>query len=105
MKKITLNNYIDIIPENEQILIKALLEDIESINKYISNKGFIWISYEDEHTEYSPEWTDPCPDYYGCYRIHNSLNDDTIGIEMTLDDLDMNLCTLINFCESFLDKK
>jgi hypothetical protein len=103
MIRITFNNYKYIIPEKEQTIVNALLEDIETINnKYLTNKGSIWLSFEDEHTQYSPERTEPCPDYYGYYRLHNSLNDDTLGIEMTLDELDSNLCTLINFCETFL---
>ena len=104
MIQITLNNYKEIIPEKEQPLIKALLEDLTEINKIISfnTSNYLWLSFEDEHTQYSPERTDPCPDYYGCYRLHNSYDNDTIGLEMTIDELDMNLCTLINFCEAFL---
>ena len=81
------------IPENEQGLVVVLLNDIAEINDHThSNLKLEWI---DEHTEYSPERTDPCPDYYGMYRVWK--DNDHIGVEMTLDDLDMALCLLHNY--------
>ena len=81
------------IPENEQGLVVVLLNDIAEINDHThSNLKLEWI---DEHTEYSPERTDPCPDYYGMYRVWK--DNDHIGVEMTLDDLDMTLCLLHNY--------
>lgn len=95
--KISEENY-NIVPKKEQIILKALLSDLEFINNHSCNKIFInWI---DHHTEYSPEWTDPCPDFYGMYELR--LEDDpreSIGIEMTLDELDMAMCTLYNYIE------
>ena len=97
MIQITLNNYKEIIPEKEQSIIKALLDDINDINKIISlnTSNYLWLSFEDEHTQYSPEWTDPCPDFYGMYRVKQGT--ETLGVEMTLDDLDMALCLLYNY--------
>lgn len=104
MIQIDLKNYTDFVPEQEQLIIKALLRDIDRINNYVAfTNKYLWLSIETEHTEYSPERTDPCPDYYGFYRLHNSYDNDTIGIEMTLEELDSNLCTLLNFCEAFLN--
>jgi hypothetical protein len=46
----------------------------------------------DEHTEYSPERVDPCPDYYGMYRLWQGNK--TLGIEMDLEILDYVLAVL-----------
>ena len=106
MTQLNLDNYTKYVPKNEQPIVKALLQDINRINKYLESvsEKYLWLSIETEHTEYSPERTDPCPDYFGYYRLHNSYDNDTIGIEMTYEDLDINLCTLLNFCEIFLKK-
>ena len=81
------------IPENEQGLVVALLNDIAEINDHThSNLELEWI---DKHTEWSPERTDPCPDYYGMYRIKRG--NEYLGVEMTLDDLDIALCLLYNY--------
>jgi len=95
--KITEENY-TVVPEKERMTLKELLTDLEFINHNSINKLFInWI---DCHTEYSPERTDPCPDFYGMYELR--LEDDpreSIGVEMTLDELDMVICTLSDFKE------
>ena len=84
------------IPEKEQPIVIALLNDLEEINHNLPlhspNLELEWI---DEHTEYSPEWTDPCPDYYGMYRVWRG--NDYMGVEMDLDTLDSALCLLYNF--------
>jgi len=84
------------LPEKEQGLIKALLKDIDDINYHKPlNSCNIYIEWIDKHTEYSPERVDPCPDYYGMYRI--GRENDFLGVEMTLDDLDIALCLLYNY--------
>lgn len=93
--KIT-NETICKLPEKEQGLVKALLIDIKEIND-TKVKPEIYLDWIDQHTEYSPEWTDPCPDYYGMYRIRRSDNDDVLGVEMDLDTLDTSLCLLHNY--------
>jgi hypothetical protein len=95
--KITENNIKDIpISDYEKGLLSALLQDLEEINHNLPlhspNLELEWI---DTHTEYSPERTDPCPDYYGMYRIWKG--NDYIGVEMDLDTLDSALCLLYNF--------
>ena len=93
--RVTKNN-IDKLPKEERALVKSLLDDLEEINHnlplFTSDLELEWI---DTHTEYSPERTDPCPDFYGMYRVKQGT--ETLGVEMTLDDLDMALCLLYNY--------
>jgi len=105
--KITVDNY-KIVSEKDQKLLYALLIDLDEINNMLESKGYdkIYIDYIDTHTEYSPEWTDPCPDYFGMYTLRSINNQyEIIGIEMTIEDLDMVMCTLINFIEIIFNKK
>ena len=93
--KITREN-VSKLPKKEQDLILALLVDIEEMNRHLplrfKNFQLEWI---DEHTEYSPERVDPCPDYYGMYRLWQG--DDILGIEMDIDTLDTALCLLYDY--------
>lgn len=85
------------INDREKRLLKALLLDVEDINK-MNLKPPIYVNWQDYHNEYSPEWTDPCPDYYGYYTLKNdTLEGEIIGVEMTIDMLDDVLCTLSNY--------
>ena len=85
-----------LISDYDKGLLKALLNDLEEINHNLPlhspNLELEWI---DTHTKYSPERTDPCPDFYGMYRVWRG--DDYIGVEMDLDTLDSALCLLYNF--------
>ena len=94
--RITENN-ISRLPEKEQGLVKALLRDLDEMNEhlYSDDLEILYLDWIDEHTEYSPERTDPCPDFYGMYRVKQGT--ETLGVEMTLDDLDMALCLLHNY--------
>jgi len=87
--------------KNKIEILKGLMIDLMELNQLLEDKGEsyrkLYIDYIDEHTEYSPERTDPCPDYYGMYRVRREDNNDTLGIEMTLSDLDMALCLLHNY--------
>ena len=56
----------------------------------------IYIDWNNEHTEYSPERVDPCPDYYGTYTIRYD-KDSTIGSEMDIETLDNSLFLLYDF--------
>ena len=95
---IIIEDKIDTLPisDYEKGLLNALLQDLEEINHNLPlhspNLELEWI---DTHTEYSPERTDPCPDYYGMYRVWRG--DDYIGVEMDLNTLDSALCLLYNF--------
>lgn len=96
--KLTVENVINLpISEKDKLLIYALLSDLKELNQ-ASNKSPLYIDWQDFHTEYSPEWTDPCPDYYGYYTLRFENNPyEIVGIEMTLDDLDNALCLLYEF--------
>lgn len=103
--KITKENVNELnIDDYSKHLLNALLIDLIELNneldkQNLSNKK-LYIDYQDYHNEYSPERTDPCPDYFGYYflRFENNSNA-TCGAEMTLDELDNTLCTLINLIE------
>ena len=102
--KVTLDNYKDLIPKDNQLLMHALLEDLNELNTELENLQEpyrkLYIDYITEHTEYSTERTDPCPDYYGMYRLRFEKNSyETVGLEMTIKELDNALCVLINFTE------
>lgn len=84
------------LPRKEQRLAAALLNDLEEINHNISLRSpNIELDWIDKHTEYSPERVDPCPDYYGMYRLIQGNK--TLGVEMDIDTLDTCLCLLYNF--------
>jgi len=83
--------------DREKRLLENLLLDIDDINK-TNLKPPIYVDWQDYHDEYSPEWTDPCPDYYGYYTLKSEvLKGEIIGVEMTIDMLDDALCTLSNY--------
>ena len=85
-------------------LLRALLDDVDDLNNLLKDKDEsyrqIYIDYINEHTEYSPERIDPCPDYRGMFTLRFEKNPyETIGTEMTIDELDIALLILINFTE------
>lgn len=89
------NSNLNIVPEKERPLLSALLDDLDEIQEVDPT---LYIDWQDYHNEYSPERVDPCPDYYGYYTIRRiTAPSETIGIEMTLDDLDASLCLLHNY--------
>ena len=92
---ILIEDKIDTLPisDYDKGLLKALLIDLEEINHSLSLHIFdICIDWIDKHTEYSPERTDPCPDYYGMYRLWQGNK--TLGVEMDLETLDYVLAVL-----------
>ena len=67
--KVTYENIEDLPIDNKyKVILKALLTDIDEINN-ANLKDPIYIDWEENHTEYSPEWTEPCPDFYGTYSL------------------------------------
>jgi len=77
----------------EYELLKALLDDLYMYNeKYFPKE--MSIEYVTDHTEYSPERTDPCPDYYHTFNIRWKGFSETIVDNLTLHDLDEHMCTL-----------
>ena len=98
--KITIDNIENLdIKQREKNLLKALLKDLENLNQ--KSRESLYIDIQDYHNEYSPERVDPCPDYYGYYTIRTEKDSfETIGVEMTIDDLDIVMCALCNYIES-----
>ena len=95
--KVTYENIEDLpIDNKDKVILKALLTDIDEINN-ANLKDPIYIDWEENHTEYSPERTDPCPDFYGTYSLIRSTTKDKLGVEMDLDTLDIALCLLNNY--------
>lgn len=102
--KLTFENYEQYVPKKDWQLIHGLLIDLEELNKELENKEEsyrkLYVDIQDYHDEYSPERTDTCPDYYGMYRLYPEKDPyNSIGTEMTIDELDNALCLLINFME------
>ena len=96
--KLTKENY-KTVPENEQSLVLTLLIDIEESPL----PRELEIHWQDWHNEYSPERTDPCPDFYGTYGLKWSGWGDYINYELSVDELDNHICTVVNTIE-ILDK-
>ena len=101
--RIDIENYKEV-PKKERKQLYALLVDIEELNNLLEELGLenrkLYIDWQDYHNEYSEERTDPCPDYYGYYRLKFE-NDhlESVGVEMDIDTLDSVLCSFINFLE------
>ena len=90
--------------DSAQNYLKSLLIDLLELNNELDNRGEshkqLYIDYEDKHTEYSPERTDPCPDYYGLFTLRfENKPYETVGGIMDLNELDTVLCSLIDFIE------
>ena len=94
--KLTRKNFRNVIPLEEQEHLNALFDDLEDVNLY--NKNKLYIDWQDWHDEYSCERTDPCPDYYGYYRLKFQKNpNDCVCDVMTIDELDNALCILFSY--------
>jgi len=94
--KLTKDNYREYVPKKDQCLFLALLIDLDELNELINTK--LYIDLQIVHDEYSVERTDPCPDYYGMYRLYTENNNYyPIGLPMNLDELDSALCLLNEF--------
>ena len=74
-------------------IINSLLEELKEVNRHSGR--MIFIDYQDWHDEYSPERTDPCPDYYGYFRL--LAENENLSTEMTLDELDSAICLISNY--------
>ena len=87
--KVTRENY-TLLPDNEQKLVLALLDDIDDFPMGLR----LEIHWEEYHTEYSPEWVEPCPDYYHTYSIRYADDCESINDGLTVNELDNHMCTL-----------
>lgn len=94
--KITRRNFRQIVPKEEQERLNSLFNDLDDVNVY--NKNKLYFDWQDWHDEYSCERTDPCPDYYGYYRLKFQKNrEGCVGDVMTIEELDNALCILFSY--------
>lgn len=101
--RVDFENYKEV-PKKEHKKLYSLLIEIEELNGLLDKLNLenrkVFIDWQHYHNEYSEERVDPCPDYYGYYRIKFENNKlENVGLEMTLDELDTVLCALINLLE------
>ena len=105
--KITIDNIQEAKKINDKINIsylESLCKDLIELNNELENQNLnhkkLYIDIQDYHNEYSPERTDPCPDYYGMFSLRFEKNEMKIGEYIkNLEDLDSILFTLIEFLE------
>lgn len=103
--KITRENINSIpISDKEKQAVLYDLDDIEEINDMCKEELF-YLYWEENHTEYSCERTDPCPDYYGCYSIRATKDNKLIGLECsTEEELQDTICVLYDTCDYLIDR-
>lgn len=82
--------------------LENLLIDLAELNQLIEDQfnedKKLYIDIETEHTEYSPERIDPCPDYFGYFTLRFESNHyECVYSYMSLNELDIILCSLIEF--------
>ena len=102
--KLTINNYKEYVQNKDWTLFEALLIDLGELNQLVEDKNEdyrkLYIDFENEHTQYSPERVDPCPDFYGLFSLRFEKNPyEIVGDYMTIEELDSIMCALINFTE------
>lgn len=92
--RITREN-VDKIPleEKDRRLLTSNISDINELNE-MTGKDF-FLDWQDFHDEYSPERTDPCPDYYAYFSIREDSYYSTIGeMYSTVKELDNAILVL-----------
>lgn len=96
------NETISQVPEKDQGLLTALLKDLNELNT--ATKKPLYIEYVTEHTQYSAEWTEPMPDFYGKYILHPLDKPyELIGEYGDIHDLDVTMLTLFDYTSYILD--
>lgn len=77
---------LNLLPEKERNFVEDILDyELEEINSF--NKGVFTLHWQEYHDEYSPERTDPCPDFYGMYYIRKN-NNRVMYLPVTLQEVD-----------------
>ena len=81
------------LPENDQCLAKALLRDIDEMNRIAPSIGFYITFNDDEHD-----------DLWGTYRLKAEKIDESesFGMEMSIDELDNAICVASDIVEHLL---
>lgn len=106
--KITKDNLEEVKKINNKIHIgylESLYIDLMELNNELENQNLnhkkLYIDIQDYHDKYSPERTDPCPDYYGYFtlRFENNPSEYIGDYIERLDELDSILFALIEFME------
>lgn len=81
--------------DKDKRLLVSIILDVNELNA-MTGKDF-FLDWQDFHDEYSPERTDPCPDYYGYFSIMESSYDSTVGEKYpTIKELDNAILVLID---------
>ena len=92
---------LNLLPEKERVYVNNLLDyDLQEINYF--NKGIFTLHWQDYHDEYSPERTDPCPDFYGMYDIRKD-GKRVMYIPVTLVEVDEYLFFLLEVLKNSLE--
>lgn len=85
---------LNLLPEKERNFVEDILDnELEEINSF--NKGVFTLHWQEYHDEYSPERTDPCPDFYGMYYIRKN-NNRVMYLPVTLQEVDEYMFFLWN---------
>lgn len=81
--------------DKDKRLLLSIISDINELNE-MTGKDF-FLDWQDFHDEYSPERTDPCPDYYGYFSIREGSYFSTIGdMCRTVSELDSTVLVLVD---------
>lgn len=92
---------LNLLPEKERDYVNNLLDyDLQEINSF--NKGVFTLHWQDYHDEYSPERTDPCPDFYGMYDIRKD-GKRVMYIPVTLEELGEYVFFLLEVLKNSLE--
>ena len=115
--KITRENFKDFIKFDnlfsKEDYVNSLLDDIDEMNRIIKNSNFVrkselYIDIQLYHDEYSPERTDPCPDFYGFLSLKGVIPEEnsfgkTLGDpKETLKEIDYDIF-LVSSVLSFIE--
>lgn len=93
------------VSDKEKRYLLGDLEDIREINE-ICKEELFYLYWENQHTEYSAERTDPCPDYYGTYSVRTIEDNELIGLECwSEEELQDRICDIYDTCEYLMGRK
>ena len=88
---------------------KSLIEEVDEINALIKRYSGafyegaeIGLYLDNEHTDYSPERTDPCPDYYGSFQLRWNNGESICDKTFVLKDIDDYLYVINNLLIGFI---
>ena len=115
--KITRENFKDFIKFDnlfsKEDYVNSLLDDIDEMNRIIKSSNFVrkpelYIDIQLYHDEYSPERTDPCPDFYGFLSLKGVIPEENSFVKTlgdpkeTLKEIDYDMF-LVSSVLSFIE--